>query len=181
MANGAMSAQNSEGEIRKQIIQNDLLDTVIALPGELFYTTSIPACIFILSKGKEKDKYRDRTDETLFVDARDLYTSINRTQNTLEEKHIKKITRKIRAYRGEDDADEYSDEKGFCKVAETDDIRDNRYIITPGRYVGIKEQDGDDEPFEVKMERLSADLRESLQKSNELQENIEKNLEVLGF
>jgi len=181
MANGAMSVQNSEGEVREGIVEDDLLDTVIALPKELFYTTSIPACIFVLSKGKDKDKYRNRTNETLFIDARDMYTSINRTQNTLEEKHIERIVRKIRAYRGEEDADKYSDEKGFCKVAETEDIRGNRYIITPGRYVGVKEQDSDDEPFEVKMERLSADLRESLQKSNELQENIEKNLEVLGF
>jgi type I restriction enzyme M protein len=176
-----MSVQNKEGEIREGIIEDDLLDAVIALPKELFYTTSIPACIFILSKGKEKDKYRDRTDETLFVDARDLYESINRTQNTLSESHIEKIVEKIQAYRGEEEADEYDDEKGFCKLVETEDIRENRYIITPGRYVGVKERDNDDEPYEVKMERLSADLRENFQKSDELQRKIEKNLEVLGF
>ncbi|WP_336328323.1 type I restriction-modification system subunit M [Halovenus sp. HT40] len=181
MANGAMSVQGKEGEIREGIIEDDLLDAVIALPKELFFTTSIPACIFILSRGKSSDKYRNRSEETLFVDARNEYESINRTQNTLAEENINKIVEKIRAYRGEDGAEKYEDEKGFCKVAEIEDIANNRYIITPGRYVGVKEQDGDDEPFEVKMERLSADLRENFQKSNELEEQIEKNLEVLGF
>ncbi|SDX65977.1 type I restriction-modification system subunit M [Halobellus clavatus] len=181
MANGAMSVQSKEGEIRQSIIEDDLLDAVIALPKELFFTTSIPACIFILSKGKDSDKYRDRGGETLFVDAREEYESINRTQNTLTEDNINRIVEKVRAYRGEDGVDEYEDETGFCKVAEIEDIADNRHIITPGRYVGIKEKEGDDEPFEVKMERLSADLRENFQKSNELQDQIEKNLEVLGF
>ena len=181
MANGAMSVQSKEGEIRQSIIEDDLLDAVIALPKELFFTTSIPACIFILSKGKDSDKYRDREGETLFVDAREEYKSINRTQNTLTEENINKIVEKVRAYRGEEGADEYEDETGLCKVANIEDIADNRHIITPGRYVGIKEQEGDDEPFEVKMERLSADLRENFQKSNELQDQIERNLEVLGF
>jgi type I restriction enzyme M protein len=181
MANGAMSVQNKEGDIRQSIIEDDLLDAVIALPKELFFTTSIPACIFILSKGKDSDKYRDRGGETLFVDAREEYESINRTQNTLTEDNINRIVEKVRAYRGEDGADEYEDETGFCKVAEIEDIAENRHIITPGRYVGVKKQDSDGEPFEVKMERLSADLRENFQKSNELQAQIEKNLEVLGF
>ena len=181
MANGAMSVQGTEGEIRKEMIEEDLLDAVIALPKDLFYTTSIPACIFILSKGKSKDKYRDRQNETLFIDARDMYKSVDRTQNILEEDHIKKIAEKFRAYRGEEEADEYKDEKGFCKVATTEDIVDNRYIVTPGRYVGIEEKEDDGEPFDVKMERLAADLRENFQKSNELQEKIEENLEEIGF
>jgi len=181
MANGAMSVQGKEAKIRKSIIEDDLLDSVIALPKELFFTTSIPACIFILSKGKDSDKYRDRSGETLFVDAREEYESINRTQNTLTEENINRIVEKVRAYRGEGRVEEYEDVTGFCKVAKIEDIADNRYIITPGRYVGIKEKEGDDEPFEVKMERLSADLRENFQKSNELQDQIEKNLEVLGF
>ncbi|GAB7009183.1 type I restriction-modification system subunit M [Halorubrum trueperi] len=181
MANGAMSVQGKEGEIRQSIIEDDLLDAVIALPKELFFTTSIPACIFILSKGKDSDKYRDRGGETLFVDAREEYESINRTQNILAKDNIDKIVEKVRAYRGEEGVDEYKDETGFCKVAEIGDIADNRYIVTPGRFVGVKKQDSDDEPFEVKMERLSADLRENFQKSNELQNQIEKNLEVLGF
>jgi len=181
MANGAMSVQGKEGEIRQSIIEDDLLDAVIALPKELFFTTSIPACIFMLSKGKNSDKYRDRSGETLFVDAREEYESISRTQNTLSEGNINRIVEKVRAYRGEDGADEYEDQKGFCKLTYQENIEENRYIINPGRYVGFKESDGDNEPFEVKMERLSADIRENFEKSNELQEKIEKELEVLGF
>ena len=181
MANGAMSVQGTEGDIRESIVEDDLLDAVIALPKELFFTTSIPACIFVLSKGKDSDQYRDRSDETLFVDAREEYKSIGKTQNVFDQEHIDKIVKKVRAYRGENSAGEYEDEKGFCKVADTEDIKDNRYIITPGRYVGIKNQNEDDEPFEVKMERLSADLREDFDKANDLQKQIEENLEVLGF
>ncbi|TQQ83127.1 SAM-dependent DNA methyltransferase [Halonotius terrestris] len=181
MANGAMSAQSKEGQIREEIINNDLLDGVIALPKELFFTTSIPACIFILSKGKKDDKYRDRSGETLFIDARDQYESIDKTQNILNKDNITKIADKIRSYRGEEDSEDYTDEKGFCKKVDIEDIADNRYIITPGRYVGVKEAEGDDEPFEVKMERLSAELRATFEESNELQDQIEENLEVIGF
>jgi type I restriction enzyme M protein len=181
MANGAMSVQGTEGDIRESIVEDDLLDAVIALPKDLFFTTSIPACIFVLSKGKESDQYRHRSGETLFVDAREEYENIDRTQNILADKNISKIVEKFQAYRGEAEAGEYEDVKGFCKVAKTEDIEANRYIITPGRYVGVKETKNDDEPFEVKMERISADLRESFQKSDDLQSQIEDNLEVLGF
>jgi type I restriction enzyme M protein len=181
MANGAMSVQGKEGEIRQNIIEDDLLDAVIALPKELFFTTSIPACIFILSKGKDSDEYRDRSGETLFVDAREEYESIGQTQNTLTQENINKIVEKVRAYRGEDGAGEYTDKSGFCSRSNISDIQENRYIINPGRYVGIEDRDGDDEPFEIRMERLSANLREKFQKSDELQEQIENNLEVLGF
>lgn len=181
MANGAMSSQNSAGDIRKEIIRDDLLDTVIALPNELFYTTSIPACIFVFSKGKGTDKYRDRTNETLFIDARDLYESVDRSQNRLNSDHIQKIADTVRGYRGEDEVNEYKDEKGYCKIAKIDEISDNRYTVTPGRYVGVKPDDSDEEPFEKKMEMISADLRENFQKSKELQKNIEKSLQEVGF
>ncbi len=181
MANGAMSSQNKEGEIRKGIIEDDLLDTVIALPKELFYTTSIPACIFVLSKNKDEDQYRDRSRETLFIDARDSYESINRTQNRLNEENIRKISDTVRAYRGEDQVEKYEDITGFCKVVETDEIADNRYIVTPGRYVGVKSTNEDGEVFEKKMERLSAELREEFQKSRELDNKIEKSLQEVGF
>ncbi|WP_248896097.1 type I restriction-modification system subunit M [Haloplanus halobius] len=181
MANGAMSAQNNEGEIRKGIVEDDLLDTVIALPKELFYTTSIPACIFILSKGKEDDQYRDRSGETLFIDATDLYESVNQTQNELGESQIEKIANTVRSYRGEEGVESYEDQKGFCKVSDINEISDNKYIVTPGRYVGVREDDDNDEPFERKMERLSSDLRENFQKSNELQKKIEKSLQEVGF
>lgn len=181
MANGAMSAQNSEGEIRKGIVEDDLLDAVITLPKELFYTTSIPACIFILSRGKGDDQYRNREGETLFIEATDLYESVSSTQNRLSGDHISKIANTVRAYRGEDGVGEYEDEKGFCKVVQASEIKENRYIVTPGRYVGVKEDDGDNEPFEQKMERLTAELREEFQKSEELEESIEKSLQEVGF
>jgi len=181
MANGAMSTQNKEGEIRKEIIEDDLLDAVIALPKELFYTTSIPACILILSKGKNTDEYRNRSKETLFVDARDLYESVDRSQNRLTDNHIQKIANTVRAYRGENEAEDYKNKKGFCKVAKTEEIADNRYTITPGRYVGIESNDDDQEPFEKKMERLSAELREDFQKSDNLKQKIDKTLQEVGF
>ncbi|MFB6224884.1 MAG: N-6 DNA methylase, partial [Candidatus Paceibacteria bacterium] len=179
--NGAMSAQNKQGEIRKNIIQDDLLYAVIALPKELFYTTSIPACLFIISKGKSTDQYRDRSGETLFIDARDLYESVSKSQNRLTEDQIDKIASTVRAYRGEDSVEVYEDEKGFCKKISTQEIAENRHIASPGRYVELEKKEGDNRSFEKKMEILSTDLRENLQKSKELQKKIEENLEVLGF
>lgn len=181
MANGAMSAQSTEGEIRKGIIENDLLDAVIALPKELFYTTSIPACIFIFSHGKKDDEYRDRSNETLFIEATNLYESVSSTQNRLNNDNISKIVDTVRAYRDEEEVEEYEDKKGFCKVANTDKIADNRYIVTPGRYVGVSQDNGNSEPFEQKMERLTAELREKFQRSNELEDSIEKSLQEVGF
>jgi type I restriction enzyme M protein len=181
MANGAMSAQNSEGEIRKGIIEDDLLDAVISLPKELFYTTSIPAFIFILSKGKASDQYRNRSGETLFIDARDLYESVNRTQNRLKTEHIQKIADTVRAYRGEEQVDEYTDETGFCKVVQTEEISNNRHIVTPSRYVGVKTDREDAELFQSKMENLAAELRENFGKSDELEKKIDKSLKEVGF
>ncbi len=181
MANGAMSVQTNGAQIRKGIVDDDLLDTVIALPKELFYTTSIPACIFVLSKGKDKDEYRDRSGETLFIDATELYESVNSTQNRLNEEHINRIANTVRAYRSEESSGEYNDQKGFCKVSDMSEIADNRYIITPGRYVGVKDNEGKGEPFERKMERLSVELRENFQRSNELQEEIDNSLQEVGF
>jgi type I restriction enzyme M protein len=181
MANGAMSVQTNGAEIRKGIVENDLLDAVIALPDDLFYTTGIPACIFVLSMGKAKDEYRDRSGETLFIDASSLYESVTRSQNNLSNDHIDKIANTVRSYRGETDAKEYENKKGFSKVSDIHEIANNRYIITPSRYVGVKEDSEQEEQFEKKMQRISAEIREDFQKSNELQEAIEKSLREVGF
>lgn len=181
MANGSLSIQGTEGEIRQRILEDDLVDAVVALPGELFYTTSIPVSIWIISKGKDSDQYRDRSGETLFIDARDMYEEVNRTLNRLTHEHIKKISNTVRAYRGEQDVGEYTEEKGYSAISTIDEIADNNWVITPGRYVGVKEEDGDGVPFEVKMENLSAELRQQFQRSNELEEEIERNLEEVGF
>ncbi|EMA15197.1 class I SAM-dependent DNA methyltransferase [Haloarcula marismortui] len=180
MANGAMSAQSKQGEIRKEIIKNDLLDAVIALPGELFYTTSIPACIFILSKGKSEDEYRDRSGETLFIDARDKYNEISSTLNRLSGDHIGEIVETIRAYRGEEDAENYEDVTGFCAIADIDGIEEHNWVITPGRYVGIPETNNeDDEPFQIKIDRLTSELSKQFDESESLKREIQENLEEI--
>jgi type I restriction enzyme M protein len=181
MANGSMSVQDTEGDIRKEIIEDDLLDAIISLPQELFYTTQIPVCLWVLTKGKDSDQYRERTGETLFIDARDLYKSIDRTTNKLTSDHIKKISDTVRSYRGEKSVGDYEDETGFCKIASTDEISENDYIVTPGRYVGIVDDDENDVPFEVRLEELSAKLREDFKESDELQKDIEENLRRAGF
>jgi type I restriction enzyme M protein len=181
MANGSMSAQSAEGKVRKEIVENDLLDTVITLPKELFYTTSIPVCLWILSMDNEGDEYRNRTGETLFIEASDRYREVDQTQNELTEDHIQEIANTVRAYRGEENVEDYEDETGFCKIETTEEIAENDYIITPGRYVGIEIEDGDGLPFEVKMEELSAELRDQFSRSNELQQQIENSLEEVGF
>jgi len=181
MANGSMSAQGVEGDIREEILKDDLVDTVISLPQELFYTTQIPVCLWIFTKGKESDGYRDRSGETLFVDARKLFKSIDRTTNRLTEDHIAKIANTVRSYRGEDGVPEYENETGFSKVATIDEIAENDYVITPGRYVGVDYDDSEEIPFSVKMEELTAELRDQFQRSNELQKEIEQNLQEIEF
>ncbi len=181
MANGAMSTQSKDGEIRKGIIEDDLLDAVIALPKELFYTTSIPACIFILSKGKKDDQYRDRTGETLFVDARDLYKSIDRTQNTLTKNHISKIVEAVKSYRGDEGARDYADETGFCAIATREDIEEHNWVITPGRYVGIKEDAPDEKSYEERMTRLTEALAGQFEEAESLNQDIRENLRGLGY
>ncbi|SEH11513.1 type I restriction enzyme M protein [Natronorubrum sediminis] len=181
MANGSMSVQGTEGEIRQQIIEDDLVDAIIALPEKLFYTTQIPVCLWVISKGKDSDQYRNRSEETLFIDAHDLYESLDRTTNHLNTDHIHKVADTVRAYRGEDGVSEYEDELGFCKIATVDEIADNNYLLTPGRYVGVEQEIGDEVPFDVKMGELSSELREEIQRSNELQQGIEETLEEVGF
>lgn len=181
MANGSMSVQGKEGEVRKGIIEDDLLDVVISLPPNLFYGTNIPVSIWILSKNKKKDEYRNREGETLFIDARELYDEVDRNLNKLNEGHINKVANTVRKYRGEEDVGEYEDETAFCKIEKKSTIANNQYMVTPGRYVGIEEDEGDDIPFEVKMDELAAELREQFRRSNELQDRIDRNLEEVGF
>ena len=181
MANGSMSVQGAEGKVREGIIEDDLLDVVISLPTNLFYGTNIPVSIWILSKNKIGDKYRNRENETLFIDARELYEEIDRNLNKLNDSHISRIADTVREYRGEKDVGEYEDETGFCKVETKAEIADNQYMVTPGRYVGIEEEDGDDISFEAKMDELTTEMREQFRKSDELQNKIDENLRGIGF
>jgi type I restriction enzyme M protein len=183
LANGSMSSnQSGEGEIRKNIIETDLVDCMVALPGQLFYSTQIPVCLWFIARDKKNGAFRDRRGETLFIDARKLGTMIDRVHRELTEEDIKKIADTYHAWRGNRDCKaNYEDIPGFCMSATLDDIRRNNYILTPGRYVGSAPQEEDDEPFEEKMQRLVAQLREQQAEAAQLDAAIAKNLEELGY
>ncbi|MEM3473637.1 MAG: class I SAM-dependent DNA methyltransferase [archaeon] len=180
LANGSLSSQTSnEGEIRKNIIEADLVDCIIALPSQLFFNTQIPACLWFIARDRENHKFRKRIGETLFIDARKMGTMIDRKHRELTDEEIKEIADTYHAWRGE--GGEYKDITGFCKSATIEEIRKQDYILTPGRYVGIVEEEDDEEIFEEKMEKLTRELSEQMKEARRLDEEIKKNLESLGF
>ena len=182
LANGSMSSNTSgEGEIRKRIIDADLVDCMVALPDRLFYNTQIPACIWILARNKGNSKFRDRRRQTLFIDARKLGTMVTRVHRELTDEDIEKIAGTYHAWRGDPGAGEYKDIPGFCKAASLDDIRKHGYVLTPGRYVGVAPTEEDDEPFEEKMQRLVAQLRQQQAEAARLDAAIAANLKELGY
>ncbi|HXG20692.1 MAG TPA: class I SAM-dependent DNA methyltransferase [Methylomirabilota bacterium] len=182
LANGSMSSnQSGEGEIRKNIIEADLVDCMIALPPRLFYGTQIPACLWFLARNKANGKFRDRRRQTLFIDARKMGRMVDRVHRELTDEEIQKIARTYHAWRGEKDAGQYEDIPGFCKSATTEQIAAHGYILTPGRYVGAAAVEDDGEPFEEKMKRLTATLRGQLEESAKLEKAILANLKKLGF
>ena len=176
--------QSGEGDIRKSLIDKDLVDCMIALPGQLFYTTQIPVCLWFLTKNKKADSergYRNREGETLFIDARKIGSMISRTQKEFSADDIAAIARTYHAWRGEKKEDDYEDEAGYCKSATLDDIRKHDYVLTPGRYVGAAPIEDDGIPFETKMTELSQTLYAQMEESAKLDEEIRKNLEGLGY
>ena len=192
LANGSMSTTTSgEGEIRQQIIENDLVDCMIALPGQLFYTTQIPVCLWFISRDKaaksdhsQKRGLRNRSGETLFIDARAIGSMIDRTHKELSADDIAAIANTYHAWRGEAEAggyEAYNDEAGYCKSASLADIKANDYVLTPGRYVGAAAIEDDGIPFETKMAELSQTLYAQMQASEQLDAIIRQNLEVLGY
>lgn len=190
LANGSMSTNtNSEGEIRKKIIENDLVDCMIALPGQLFYTTQIPVCLWFLTRNKRADAdrgFRDRRGETLFIDARKMGALVDRVHRELSEEEIGGIARTYHAWRSENDKGEgrrvkYADKAGFCRSATLEEIKSHDYVLTPGRYVGAAELEGDGIAFEEKMAALSATLYEQMRVGKELNAKIRRNLEALGY
>ncbi|VEN75375.1 putative type I restriction enzyme HindVIIP M protein [Candidatus Desulfarcum epimagneticum] len=189
MANGSMSTNaKSEGEIRKNIIEADLVDCMIALPGQLFYTTQIPVCLWFMTRNKKngvgatgRSPLRERRGHTLFIDARKLGALIDRTHKNFSEEEIDKIAATYHAWRGEKDAGEYKDAPGFCKSVSADEIKEHGYVLTPGRYVGAAAIEDDGVPFEKKMAELSTTLREQFAQSHRLEAAIKRNLEVLGY
>ena len=183
LANGSMSSNTSgEGEIRKAMIEADAVDCMVALPGQLFYSTQIPACLWFLARTKNPGKgLRDRRGHLLFIDARKLGVLVDRTRRELIDEEIQKIANTYHAWRGEQKAGEYADVAGFCKSASMEEIRKHGHVLTPGRYVGAAEQEDDGEPFEEKMLRLSALWREQRAAAAKLDEAIEANLKELGL
>ena len=182
LANGSMSsAQSGEGEIRKNLIQADLVDCMVALPGQLFYSTQIPACLWFLARDRHDGRFRDRRGEVLFIDARTLGRMVDRTHRELTDEDIARIAETYHAWRGEEGAGGYSDVPGFCKAVSLEEVRKHGHVLTPGRYVGAAPQEEDDEPFEDKMKRLVAQLRGQQDEAAELDAAIAANLEALGF
>jgi type I restriction enzyme M protein len=182
LANGSMSSnQSGEGEIRKAIIEADLVDCMVALPGQLFYATQIPVCLWFLARNKRNGRFRDRRSDTLFIDARKMGTLVDRIHRELSDDDVAKIAGTYHAWRGDKNARAYADVPAFCKAAKLDDIRKHGYILTPGRYVGSEEVEGDGEPFEQKMKRLAVALRDQTTKSSNLDAAIAANLKELGY
>ena len=182
MANGSMSTSTTaEFGIRKSIVEADLVDCMIALPGQLFYTTQIPVCLWFLARNKKNGKFRDRRGQTLFIDARKMGTLVDRTHKELSNDEILKIAAVYHAWRGQKGAGKYEDIPGFCKSAKTEEIREHGHVLTPGRYVGTEAAEDDGEPFEEKMKRLTAQLQDQFAESDKLEKIIKKNLKVLGY
>ena len=172
LANGSLSSQSGgEGEIRKNIINADLVDCIVAMPTQLFYTTQIPVSLWFLSKNKKQK------GKTLFIDARKMGTMVSRKNRELTNEDIAKIASTYNAYCD----GTLTDEKGFCAIASMEDIAKQDYILTPGRYVGIEDQEDDGEPFEEKMTRLSSELCELFKQSHKLEEEIRKRLGAIGY
>ena len=180
LANGSMSSNTSnEGAIRKNIIEADLVDCMVALPPQLFFNTGIPACLWFLTKDKKNNSFRDRRGKTLFIDARKMGSMIDRRHRTLNEEDIRKISSIYHAWRGE--GGEYNDVLGLCKSSDIEEIRKNNYVLTPGRYVGTEEEEEDDEEFQEKMQKLISELKQQMEEGARLDEEIKKNLERIGW
>lgn len=194
MANGSLSSESGgEGEIRKRIIEADLVDCIIAMPPQLFLTTGISVCLWFISREKTGKKIknggRDRRGETLFIEARQLGTLETRTLRVLGGREeyplpvgsdIGRIVHTYHAWRGEAGSGKYQDVPGFCKSAALDDIKKRGYVLTPGRYVDAAEAEGDDEPFDKKIRRLTVELQEQFAEGDQLEAQIKSTLEALG-
>jgi type I restriction enzyme M protein len=182
LANGSMSSsQSGEGEIRKNLIEADVVDCMVALPGQLFYSTQIPVCLWFLARDRSNGAFRDRRGEVLFIDARKMGQMATRTHRELTDGDIARIATAYHAWRGEKDAGEYADEVGFCRSVSLDEVRQHGHALTPGRYVGAEAQVDDGEPYEEKMERLVNELRDQQRRAVELDSVIDASLAALGY
>ncbi|MFM2172990.1 MAG: hypothetical protein RLZZ54_917 [Cyanobacteriota bacterium] len=182
LANGSMSSnQSGEGQIREAMVRGDVVEVMVALPGQLFLNTQIPVCLWFLTNDKTL-RGRDRRGETLFIDARQMGTMKTRVERVLTDEDIEKIAGAVHAWRGDGEvSDVYEDVAGFCYSAKLDEIEKNGFVLTPGRYVGAADQDDDDEPFDQKMKRLTALLKQQQEEGAKLDQQIAENLRRLGY
>lgn len=177
LANGSMSSQQSgEGEIRKAMVEADLVDCMVALPGQLFYSTQIPACLWFLARSKAPNGFRDRTSEVLFIDARKLGTLVDRTRKELTEADIRTIADTYHAWRGKDATITYVDVPGFCRTAKLAEIAEHGYVLTPGRYVGAADIEDDEVSFEERFTALRAKLETQFEAAEGLTSAIRSKL-----
>ena len=172
LANGSLSASGQEGEIRKKIIENDLVDCIIAMPTNLFYTVIVPCSIWIINRNKKQK------GKTLFINATNLGTMVTRRLRELSDSDIKKIAD---TYHNCQNNENYENLKGFCYSATTEEIQSNDYVLTPGRYVGVEETEDDGIPFEEKMKKITSELSKQFEESHKLEEEIKKNLKAIGY
>ncbi len=188
LSNGSLSSNTSgEGEIRKALVQQDLVDCIVMLPTQLFYNTGIPACLWFLSRHKNGNKNRNRKGEVLFIDASELGYMVNRRNRAFAEEDIQKIAGTYHQWKrkptagSSEEGTGYEDIKGFCKSATLADIEKHNFVLTPGRYVGIPDEEEDGVPFEEKMEALTAELAEQMREAAELDQEIKIQLAKVGF
>jgi type I restriction enzyme M protein len=181
LANGSMSSnQSGEGDIRKAIVDADLVDCMVALPGQLFYSTQIPVCLWFLARDKKNGSFRDRRGEVLFIDARKLGSMVDRTHREFTAADIQKLSDTYHAWRGDKNCKaKYADVPGFCKAAKAEEIAKHGYVLTPGRYVGAEAIEDDGEPFDEKMKRLTATLFKQMDEAKKLDAAIVENLKGL--
>lgn len=173
LANGSLSSQASgEGDIRKKILEADLVEAIVAMPSQLFYTTQIPVCLWFITRDKK------RKGEMLFIDARNMGTMVTRKLRELTTTDIEKIGKTVEDWQ---EQNEYNDVAGFCKSSSLEEIKKNDYILTPGRYVGLPEEEEDSEPFDEKMERLTGELSELFEEGDKLTEEVKKQLKGIGY
>jgi type I restriction enzyme M protein len=181
MANGALAVSGREGEIRKKIIEEDLIDAIVACPPKLFYNVALPVSLWFVSKNKKNGRFRNRVNETLFIDAREIFEPISRKQVIFTDEQIQKIAKTVHAWRGEKKAGKYKDIAGFCKAVKKEEITKNGYVLTPGRYVGVAEEKDDGIPFEKKMAKLTKELKGYFKEGEKLEKEIEKNLKKINY
>ena len=173
LANGSMSStQNGEDDMRRAMIEGDVVDCMIALPGQLFYSTQIPACLWFLARNRSNGRFRDRRGEVLFIDARKLGHMVDRTRKEFSDDDVARIADTYHAWRGEKGVGSYKDIPGFCKAAKLEEVGAQNYVLSPGRYVGTAEAEDDEAPFPERLEALTEALGEQFAKSDKLTATI---------